>query len=67
MSNEIAIYLRKSRDEENESRDVTLARHEKLLLEYCERNDLIVKKIYKEVVSGDEMCHRTCHRKWVLL
>ena len=55
MSNEIAIYLRKSRDEENESRDVTLARHEKLLLEYCERNDLIVKKIYKEVVSGESI------------
>ena len=58
MSNEIAIYLRKSRDEENESRDVTLARHEKLLLEYCERNDLIVKKIYKEVVSGESIAAR---------
>ena len=58
MSKEIAIYLRKSRDEENESRDVTLARHEKLLLEYCERNDLIVKKIYKEVVSGESIAAR---------
>ena len=36
MSNTVAIYLRKSRDEDNESRDVTLARHEKLLIEYCE-------------------------------
>jgi len=56
--NSVAIYLRKSRDEENESRDVTLARHEKLLLEYCERNDLIVKKIYKEVVSGESIAAR---------
>ena len=54
----VAIYLRKSRDEENESRDVTLARHEKLLLEYCERHDLHVKKIYKEVVSGESIAAR---------
>lgn len=58
MSNTVAIYLRKSRDEENESRDITLARHEKLLLEYCERNNLIVKKIYKEVVSGESIAAR---------
>lgn len=56
--NSVAIYLRKSRDEENESRDVTLARHEKLLLEYCERNNLHVKKIYKEVVSGESIAAR---------
>lgn len=58
MSNTVAIYLRKSRDEENESRDVTLARHEKLLLEYCERNNLYIKKIYKEVVSGESIAAR---------
>lgn len=57
MSN-VAIYLRKSRDEENESRDVTLARHEKMLRDYCERNDLIIKKIYKEVVSGESISAR---------
>lgn len=57
MSN-VAIYLRKSRDEENESRDVTLARHEKMLREYCERNDLIIKKIYKEIVSGESISAR---------
>ena len=56
--NSVAIYLRKSRDEDKETRDVTLARHEKLLLEYCERNDLIVKKIYKEVVSGESIAAR---------
>ena len=58
MSNTVAIYLRKSRDEENESRDVTLARHEKLLIEYCERNNLYIKKIYKEVVSGESIAAR---------
>ena len=58
MINTVAIYLRKSRDEENESRDVTLARHEKLLTEYCERNNLYVKKIYKEVVSGESIAAR---------
>ena len=58
MINTVAIYLRKSRDEENESRDVTLARHEKLLTEYCERNNLFVKKIYKEVVSGESIAAR---------
>ena len=58
MSNTVAIYLRKSRDEENESRDVTLARHEKLLIEYCYRNNLNIKKIYKEVVSGESIAAR---------
>lgn len=58
MSNAVAIYLRKSRDEDNETRDITLARHEKLLLEYCERNNLYVKKVYKEVVSGESIAAR---------
>lgn len=56
--NNVAIYLRKSRDEDNETRDVTLARHEKMLRDYCERNDLIIKKIYKEVVSGESISAR---------
>lgn len=54
----VAIYLRKSRDEDNETRDITLARHEKLLIEYCERNNLHIKKIYKEVVSGESIAAR---------
>lgn len=54
----VAIYLRKSRDEDNETRDITLARHEKLLIEYCERNNLNIKKIYKEVVSGESIAAR---------
>ena len=56
--NNVAIYLRKSRDEENESRDVTLARHERMLMDYCESNDLIIKKIYKEIVSGESISAR---------
>ena len=58
MSNTVAIYLRKSRDEDNETRDITLARHEKLLIEYCERNNLYIKKTYKEVVSGESIAAR---------
>lgn len=54
----VAIYLRKSRDEDNETRDITLARHEKLLIEYCDRNNLNIKKIYKEVVSGESIAAR---------
>jgi len=49
-----AIYLRKSRaDTEEESIDVTLARHKKTLLEYAKSNNLIITEIYEEVVSGD--------------
>ena len=31
----VAIYLRKSREEDNETREETLARHERILLDYC--------------------------------
>ena len=41
----VAIYLRKSREEENETREETLARHERILLDYCNKNDLIIKEI----------------------
>ena len=54
----VALYLRKSRDEDNEDRDITLARHEKLLKEYCERNNLFIKEVYKEVVSGESIAAR---------
>ena len=55
---EVAIYLRKSREEAEETREETLARHERMLIEYCNRNNLIVKKIYKEVVSGESIENR---------
>ena len=55
----VALYLRKSRfDEENETLDQVLERHEKLLTDYCERNHLIIEKVYKEVVSGDSIDKR---------
>lgn len=59
MSNQVvALYLRKSREEDNESRDETLARHEKLLREYCERSNLFIKEVYPEVVSGESIAAR---------
>ncbi len=57
MINEVAIYLRKSREDE-ELKGETLARHEKMLIEYCARNNLHISKIYKEVVSGESIANR---------
>ena len=52
----VAIYLRKSRfDDESETLEEVLERHERLLNDYCERNHLIIEKVYKEVVSGDSI------------
>ena len=55
--NKVAIYLRKSR-EDDELKGETLARHETMLLEYCARNQLIVIDTYKEVVSGENIENR---------
>lgn len=56
---EVALYLRKSRfDDESETLEEVLARHEKLLADYCKRNNLIIKKIYREVVSGENIENR---------
>lgn len=54
----VAIYLRKSRDDQEETKEETLARHERMLLDYCKRNNLLIKKIYKEVVSGESISNR---------
>ena len=52
----VALYLRKSRlDLSNETREETLARHERMLKDFCKRNNLTVVKIYKEVVSGENL------------
>ena len=51
----IAIYLRKSREEDNETREETLARHESILFDYCKKNDLTITKIFREVVSGESI------------
>lgn len=57
MKNDVAIYLRKSR-EDDELKEETLARHETMLLDYCKRNNLNIVKIYKEVVSGESIANR---------
>lgn len=57
MINDVAIYLRKSREDE-ELKEETLARHEKMLLDYCARNKLNIVQIYKEVVSGESIANR---------
>ena len=54
----VAVYLRKSREEENETREETLARHERILLDYCDSNNLIIEKIFREVVSGESIANR---------
>lgn len=54
-SSKIAIYLRKSREEETESREATLARHERMLTDYCRNNGLEIVKTFKEVVSGESL------------
>ena len=52
----VALYLRKSRkDEGNESREETLARHERMLRDYCKNNHLEIVKVYKEVVSAENL------------
>ena len=51
----VALYLRKSREEESESREETLARHERMLRDYCNANNLTIAKVYKEVVSGENL------------
>jgi len=57
MINDVAIYLRKSREDE-ELKEETLARHEKMLLDYCARDKLNIVQIYKEVVSGESIANR---------
>ncbi|MCL2772143.1 MAG: recombinase family protein [Oscillospiraceae bacterium] len=51
-----SIYLRKSRsDSENETQEITLARHEKTLLELARKQNLNIVQIYREVASGDSI------------
>lgn len=55
------IYLRKSRkDEEAEllGAGETLARHEKEMLRLAKSKNLIIGKIYREIVSGDSIAAR---------
>jgi DNA invertase Pin-like site-specific DNA recombinase len=62
----VAIYLRKSREDRGEvaeTREETLARHRRILLDYCKKNNLIVKDIFEEVVSGENLEARPQARK----
>ena len=56
-----AIYLRKSRKDaeaEAHGEGETLARHKRILLDYAERNNLQITKIYQEIVSGESIASR---------
>ncbi len=54
------IYLRKSRKDMDAERNGidTLERHEKILMDYAKQNNLMIGKIYREVVSGDTIAAR---------
>ena len=53
-----AMYLRKSRAEENAPIDETLARHKETLMEYAAKNKIAVIAVYEEVASGDSLAGR---------
>jgi len=55
------MYLRKSRadvEAENRGEGETLARHEKILMELANNRGLPIKRIYKEIVSGETIALR---------
>lgn len=54
-----ALYLRKSRtDDPNATIEEVLARHEKILLETARKMNLSIVKIFREVVSGENIADR---------
>lgn len=61
INGEYAIYLRKSRsDVEAEARGEgeTLVRHEKILIDLANRMKISIGKIYREIVSGENILDR---------
>lgn len=52
-----ALYLRRSREDENNPVE-TLERHRKVLFDYAAKNNLTITKIYEEVVSGASLAAR---------
>lgn len=54
----VAIYLRKSRADENNPHE-TLERHKEILLNYAKENNLTVIDIFEEVISGGMLYNRT--------
>lgn len=55
---DIAIYLRKSRAEEQENTEETLKRHKAILTNYIEAHELNLLDTYEEVVSGESLYAR---------
>ena len=51
----VAMYLRKSRADENNPLE-TLERHKEILLSYAKDNNLTVIDIFEEVISGGMLC-----------
>lgn len=52
----VAIYLRKSRAEEIENTiEETLHKHEEILIDFASKHSMHIEKIYKEVVSGENL------------
>lgn len=54
----VAVYLRKSRAEENEPTDEVLERHRVILTDYARKHGIGIQRIYEEVVSGDSLFSR---------
>jgi site-specific DNA recombinase len=58
----VCIYLRKSRaDLEAEARGEgeTLTKHKKILLQLAQQQDLHIRKVYQEIISGESLIHRS--------
>lgn len=55
----VAAYLRKSRsDDPTETIEETLQKHLNILSDFARKNEILIKKVYKEVVSGDGLFTR---------
>ena len=55
---EVAIYLRKSRDEENLGLTEVLAKHRAVLMGVVEKLRLVLVDVYEEVISGESLYAR---------
>lgn len=53
-----AMYLRKSRAEQNQSLEDTLRKHKETLIEYADNNNITISDTYEEVVSGESLYSR---------
>lgn len=57
---DVAVYLRKSRaDEQDESVEETLRKHKAILSEFAAANGLHIVRWYEEVVSGENLLKRS--------